>query len=159
MRNNPELGRVKRLRAALHALNRVVCLRDPLGQNLEADTTPAQLHTIVALGSGPLSMTELGRVLGAGGPTITGVVDRLERMGLVERRRDEEDRRVVQLHLTDLGRERHKGFEALIESRLHSLLGLLDAGDQATLVELFERIAERAKTALTDVVKEKSNAR
>jgi DNA-binding MarR family transcriptional regulator len=38
-------------------------------------------------------------------PDITGIVNRLEQNGLVERRHDREDRRVVKVFLTDEGRE------------------------------------------------------
>ena len=37
--------------------------------------------------------------------TISGLVDRLEKLELVERARDEEDRRVVRLQLTEKGRK------------------------------------------------------
>ena len=40
--------RVQRLRRALHSLNSVFCLRDPLSKALDADLTPPQVHTIVA---------------------------------------------------------------------------------------------------------------
>jgi DNA-binding MarR family transcriptional regulator len=40
--------------------------------------------------------------------TLTGVVDTLERAGLVERVRDAEDRRQIWITLTPLGVERHK---------------------------------------------------
>lgn len=39
-------------------------------------------------------------------PTLTGVVDTLEKDGLLERRRSDVDRRVVRLHLTAAGRRR-----------------------------------------------------
>ena len=38
-------------------------------------------------------------------PTITGIVKRLEQNGLVERRHDREDRRIVKVYLTGEGRE------------------------------------------------------
>jgi DNA-binding MarR family transcriptional regulator len=38
-------------------------------------------------------------------PTMTGIVRRLEQNGLVERRHDREDRRVVKVHLTTEGRD------------------------------------------------------
>ncbi len=37
--------------------------------------------------------------------TVSGLIDRLEKVELVERYRDDEDRRVVRLRLTDKGRE------------------------------------------------------
>jgi len=38
-------------------------------------------------------------------PTLTGIVKRLEHSGLVERRHDRQDRRVVKVYLTDEGRD------------------------------------------------------
>jgi MarR family transcriptional regulator, organic hydroperoxide resistance regulator len=46
--------------------------------------------------------------------TLTGVVDTLERDGLVIRRRDEEDRRTVRLVLTPAGRARTEALAAVI---------------------------------------------
>ena len=51
-----------------------------------------------------LSLTELAKRTGTDGPTMTGVVDRLEAQGLVEHRRASQDWRVVAVHLTDAGR-------------------------------------------------------
>lgn len=48
--------------------------------------------------------------------TLTGVVDTLERDGLVERRRDETDRRTVRLTLTQAGRDRVEALTTLITS-------------------------------------------
>jgi len=55
---------------------------------------------------GPLSLGDLAEKLIVTGGNITYVVDRLERDGLVERRRSDDDRRVVQARLTPKGRER-----------------------------------------------------
>jgi DNA-binding MarR family transcriptional regulator len=45
--------------------------------------------------SGPMSMGRLAEALDISVASITGVIDRMEARGLVERRRDAEDRRVV----------------------------------------------------------------
>jgi MarR family transcriptional regulator for hemolysin len=50
---------------------------------------------------------ELARALGIEGPTLTRHLDGMERAGLVERRRDQDDRRAVLVELTDAGRELH----------------------------------------------------
>src|SRR5437870_13487542 len=42
---------------------------------------------------------------GVDAPTATGIITRLEQNGLVERRHDREDRRVVKIYLTDEGRD------------------------------------------------------
>ena len=46
----------------------------------------------------------LARVAGLNPATVTGMVDHLEHLGLVERRRDDQDRRVCYLSLTEAGR-------------------------------------------------------
>ncbi|MEO3775366.1 MarR family winged helix-turn-helix transcriptional regulator [Micromonospora sp. B11E3] len=48
--------------------------------------------------------------------TLTGIVDTLERDGLVERRRDEADRRSIRLALTPAGRERVAAVTTIIHS-------------------------------------------
>jgi DNA-binding MarR family transcriptional regulator len=51
------------------------------------------------------SLSGLGSRALFDGPTMTGIVDRLETGGLVERRRDSSDRRVINLYLTQRGRD------------------------------------------------------
>lgn len=55
-------------------------------------------------GGGPLTMTELGQRLMVSGGNMTGLTDRLQREGLVERRGDPADRRVQRISLTPRGR-------------------------------------------------------
>jgi DNA-binding MarR family transcriptional regulator len=47
---------------------------------------------------GSISMSELAQRLDVSVASVTGVVDRMEKRGLVERRRDANDRRVVLVH-------------------------------------------------------------
>lgn len=67
--------------------------------------TPPQWGVLVALWEQDgLSLSELAHRSFFDGPTMTGIVDRLEHSGLVERRRDSQDRRVISVYLTDAGR-------------------------------------------------------
>jgi DNA-binding MarR family transcriptional regulator len=52
-----------------------------------------------------LAIGVLSQRRGFDAPTITGIVKRLEQSGLVERRHDREDRRVVKVYLTEEGKE------------------------------------------------------
>ena len=45
-------------------------------------------------------LSELGRRLSRDGPTITGIIDRMEKKKLVTRKRSMRDRRVIQVYLT-----------------------------------------------------------
>jgi MarR family 2-MHQ and catechol resistance regulon transcriptional repressor len=54
---------------------------------------------------GPLNQSQIGEKMLKSGGNITTVIDNLEKRGLVQRRRCEEDRRVVYADLTEKGRE------------------------------------------------------
>lgn len=55
--------------------------------------------------SGSLPMTRLGSLLQVHPTSVTSAVDRLEKQGFVERRRRDDDRRVVLAVITDAGRQ------------------------------------------------------
>ncbi len=94
---------------------------------------------------GDLSLSELSERINAQNSTVTGIVDRMEREGLVERKRSQDDRRVVHIRLTKKGLElsRSMKFEpfeifrgafetALTPDELTQLVTLLD--NSATFV-------------------------
>ena len=54
---------------------------------------------------GPLPVSRLADMLGIGAPNATGLLDRMEQRRLVERTRDVDDRRVVLVRQTSLGRD------------------------------------------------------
>lgn len=83
-------------------------LRNRLGEFWnEHDLTESQFATLEALYHlGPLNHKEIAEKILKREANITHVVDNLERDGLVERERSQEDRRIVEVHLTDKGEER-----------------------------------------------------
>jgi len=64
-----------------------------------------QLHLLAVLkkGDGPITTGEIGRAVVKSSQTITGLVDRLEEPGFVERVFDRSDRRKVWVRLTEKG--------------------------------------------------------
>ncbi|WP_193182870.1 MarR family winged helix-turn-helix transcriptional regulator [Nisaea sediminum] len=69
------------------------------------DVTPPQYVVLKVLsGSGGQTAREVGDRLAIDAATITGILDRLEKAGLVERRDDPADRRIYRLELTDRAR-------------------------------------------------------
>ncbi len=91
--------------------------------------TPPQWGVLVALWEQDgLSLSELARRSFFDGPTMTGIVDRLEHAGLVERRRDSQDRRVISVYLTDAGRALQRSLPALAEeTNREAIAGLSEA--------------------------------
>ena len=68
--------------------------------------TPPQFEILTVLSEeGMIPLNRLSERLCCACSNVTGIVDRLERDGLVKRERSEEDRRVIRLGLTDKGRE------------------------------------------------------
>jgi DNA-binding MarR family transcriptional regulator len=62
------------------------------------------LNVLTALeAEGPLSMKRLAEAMDVSDASATGIVDRMEKRGLVERRHGTGDRRVVLVHSTDAG--------------------------------------------------------
>jgi MarR family transcriptional regulator, organic hydroperoxide resistance regulator len=71
---------------------------------------------------GEMKVSDLSEKLGLSNSTVSGILDRLENQGLVERTRSKEDRRVVYIKVTDEFRKHsQKHFEEinkLIESMM-----------------------------------------
>jgi DNA-binding MarR family transcriptional regulator len=70
-----------------------------------AQLTLAQVRVLRWLAKQPLSLGQLGNDLALAPPSMTRLVDRLEERGLIERHRDNEDRRRVLASLTRAGRQ------------------------------------------------------
>lgn len=111
------------------------------------DLTPAQYNALRILrgaGSEALTCGEIGERLVSPGPDVTRLLDRLEKQGLVQRLRDEQDRRIVRARITDRGNALVEKLDGPVERVLRDLLGPLGEGDLRRLVELLERTRERA---------------
>jgi len=84
----------------------------------------AHLNVVALLeGNGPMAMSRLAEAMDISVASATGVVDRMERRGLVERRHDADDRRVVLVHPTAGAGEL---FDAIDERRRRGLASVLD---------------------------------
>lgn len=70
-----------------------------------------------------LSMIDLSRLLFTDKSNVTAIADRLAAAGLVERRPDTQDRRVILLSLTPVGRQRHDQVLAVHNDRIRMLIG------------------------------------
>ena len=69
----------------------------------EFDLAPQQTLAMRVLGGGPLPMGELAKILSCDSSNVTGITDRLEERGLVQRTSADYDRRVKMLVLTTEG--------------------------------------------------------
>jgi DNA-binding MarR family transcriptional regulator len=114
-----------------------------------AELTFGQLRLLSRLfKEGPTSMSGIGDWLGIGLPSVTGMIERLERHGLVERRHRTDDRRIVDAHLTDRGRELVADILGIRMDTLRRLLRSLEPTELEELDRLFRLITERAGDAM-----------
>lgn len=99
------------------------------------------LETLLHLG--PLCQRELAeRILKSAG-NLTTVIDNLEGAGLVERRRDGEDRRVVTVHLTAKG---ERLIRSVLPSNVAAIVGafaVLSAREQEQLATLCRKLGRQ----------------
>ncbi len=83
---------------------------------------------------------KLAARLGVEPPTVTKMLRRLERCGLVERRQDPHDARSFRVYLTEEGRELEDRVLRLWERAEEQALAGLDAEERVTLHRLLTRV-------------------
>ena len=142
VRENQEESAVRLFRALLRAGMAVGGEVRPLFH--EHGITPPQwdvLQALAAAGPGGMMLSDIGQRLLVSCGNITGLVDRLEEAGLVERSDDPQDRRVVLAALTERGREVHDQVRPEYRARVLAQLGSWEPERQAELTETLERLA------------------
>ena len=108
----------------------------------EFDLSPPQVRALGVLDPGrPVPMSELAEALHCDNSNVTGIVDRLEDRGLVERRSASHDRRVKMLAVTERGADvRERLAERLQEAP--EPLARLSPEDQRALRDIMRRALE-----------------
>ncbi|MQA05329.1 MAG: MarR family transcriptional regulator [Streptosporangiales bacterium] len=108
------------------------------------DMTPQHAQLLCLLTERPLGMSELCRLLHLEKSSVTGLVDRVQRRGLVARARDEDDRRACRVQLTDEGSRLADRAHASVAARLDELAADLSAADRAHLADALTRVVAAA---------------
>jgi DNA-binding MarR family transcriptional regulator len=119
--------------------------------------------------SRPLCIGELARASHLSQPTVTGILDRLEKRGLVERVRAQHDRRTVNVNATPAGQELLDRAPSLLQDRFRRKLRKLEDWEQTQMLALLQRIASMMEgetpdasvalmTAAADAATEPENA-
>jgi DNA-binding MarR family transcriptional regulator len=107
---------------AAQLLPRAALLTRLLIRELDADVSRSEAGVLNTLSGGPRRITELAELEGLAQPTMTLLVTRLERQGLVRRDRDPDDGRVVLVSLTEAGADAIEAFRALASVALREYL-------------------------------------
>src|SRR5262245_27091980 len=113
--------------------------RNPFDEAKEGGLTGPQVAVMACLVTrGPMSLTELSRALSMSHSTASGIADRLQQRGLLQRRDDATDRRRTALAVTD---------------NVTQYVRKLEAGPAGRLVAVLERATPDQRRAITRGVK------
>ncbi len=130
---NEIVGGIRKLRRAVY--------RDYIRASRQFGFTETQRNVLRTLFvDGAMSSAELSRNLYVTPPNITGVIDRLEKKGLVERIRQQLDRRISLITLTEPGGELGERLPDPIENKLISGLINLSTEQVQALGKAMNRI-------------------
>ena len=102
--------------------------------------TPQQVQLLGLLTAGPLGMSELRRLLHLEKSSLTGLVDRAERRGLVARAPDPEDGRACRIELTPAGVEAAVTAHHKVLTGVAGLLGGLSPSDRDLMTGLARQV-------------------
>jgi DNA-binding MarR family transcriptional regulator len=106
----------------------------------EHDLSLIQIRLLGVLRDRRPTMQELAKLLGLDKSSVTGLVDRAERRGLVARVPSPTDRRSSLVVVTDRAREVGAGVAAGFESDVTAMLAALPDQDRADLTTLVSRL-------------------
>lgn len=107
---------------------------------------PSQVLALVSIQErGGCTLTELKKEMHVSAPTITGLIDRLERDGYVKRRNDINDRRVTNVALTARGVRLVDQFRGNIRKRWQYILSKTPLEMAEALVNIMRKITKGFK--------------
>jgi DNA-binding MarR family transcriptional regulator len=129
----------------LKSLRRIIRALDLYSRRLKSSygLTVPQLVCLSAIAKeGPMSSIELSQQVQLSPSTIVGILDRLQKMGLIVRERSVTDRRLVMLSASDHGKEVIAGAPSPLQDSLTRALKNLPASEQETIARSLGRVVE-----------------
>lgn len=112
-----------------------------LKDGLISDLSVTELHTIEAVGiNKERTMTEVAQDLNITVGTLTTAINKLIKKGYVNRKRIEEDRRVVLIYLTDKGKIAYKLHEEFHKNMINATIDGLEEKEEEILISSLERL-------------------
>src|SRR5690625_1664755 len=116
-------------------------LRKELSKPLiEQGLTGSQYVVLEAVTDGGVSLGHLAKQVNRDPSNITGIVDRLERAGLIVRGKDPNDRRVIIVFLTPAGKAVQQKISAVHPAAVHDQMQVLTFAEQTQLMEMLKKL-------------------
>lgn len=107
------------------------------------EITPVQFYVLSSLWeTNGLKFKELAQRLSMDGATLTGILDRLEKLGFVARKDDPEDRRSLLVFLTEKAKLHREEFRRLAETLDNEIRDQFEEKDFAVLLRMLDQIGK-----------------
>jgi DNA-binding MarR family transcriptional regulator len=142
---NPDESTAHLLRAYLDAVTLSEALQTRIWH--AAELTLAQVRVLRRLAKQPRSLGHLGADLSLAPPSMTRLIDRLEERGLIERRRDEADRRKVVATLTSKGRRLVSAIPFLEGTPINTAVARMSVADRERIASAMRDFNAAVKQA------------
>lgn len=129
---------------SLIALRRILRATELYGRELAqaAGLTAVQFRVLQVVGeTGQCTATAIAQRMGVSQATVTSLVDKLVRQGMVERQRSDRDRRQTNIVMTERGRATVDSAPDALQQRYVRKFEALEDWEQAMLVAALERVA------------------
>jgi len=111
-------------------------------------TAPQGMLIGVLVHNGQMKISDLSEKMALSNSTVSGIIDRLEKNKFVERKRSEEDRRVVMVDLTEDFRKEAKERFKTVEDSLSSVLNLATPEETEQVLigmDILDKLLKRVK--------------
>lgn len=103
-------------------------------------TFPQALVLNVLGEEGPIPISVLAERTGSANSTVSGIVDRLEKLGLAKRERSEHDRRVIYVSATEQYHDLRAKAETNVSGYFNSILDTMTPEDKAQVAEALRKL-------------------
>jgi DNA-binding MarR family transcriptional regulator len=129
----------------LQALRRIIRAVDLHSRKLSArhKITGPQLVCLLSVAEyEPVTPSAIARHIHLSPSTVIGILDRLEAKGLVRRERDQKDRRLVQVSLTEQGKALVVSAPSPLQDTLAEAMNKLPEAELATIADSLDQLVE-----------------
>lgn len=111
--------------------------------NKKFSVSAPQIACLLALlDNGPISPSRIADKIMVESSTVTGILDRLEQKGLVNRTRVSPDRRVITVELTEAGRRLAENAPPPIQHKIVQGLRKIEEKERRQIIEALSRLTE-----------------
>lgn len=126
-------------------------------RRFELSNAQYEVLQILAAQSGPMSLSEISRMLVVSNANVTGLIDRMEAQNLVRRKTNPDDGRVRLIEVTATGRSRYKQAHTVLSAAVGEFLQGFKDAEIANFVKALDVLHMRAQAAATGLYKLRSN--